>query len=220
MKRFVYLCIVIFLSASCTGGKSKISSARSALDSASYAMGVLQGVSLDRWKDGLPVEFNMNYDLFMEGFKDALNKADSLKPDMYWANDILNKYIVGKIKEKNLAYLNENKKKDGIVTLESGLQYNVITEGSGLSPQPSDTVNVKYKGTTIDGQVFDSREEPMKFHLSGMIKGWIEGIPLMKEGAKYVFYIPPHLAYGDSGRLAGQTLIFEVELVSVIKGAE
>jgi FKBP-type peptidyl-prolyl cis-trans isomerase len=175
---------------------------------------------MDRLKDNLPVEFDMDYDLFMAGFRDVLTKADSLKPDTYWADEIFRKYIVGKVKEKSLAYLDENRKKDSIVVLESGLQYKIVAEGSGKSPLPADTINVKYKGTTIDGQVFDARQEPVKFALSGMIPGWIEGIPLMKEGAKYMFYVPPHLAYGDSGRLGGQTLIFEVELVSVVKGAE
>jgi FKBP-type peptidyl-prolyl cis-trans isomerase len=190
-------------------------------------MGVLYGANTDRLRSNLKIEFNIDYDLFLAGFKDALTKADSLKPDMYWADGVFKSYIDGKVREieakvreKSLAYLDENRKKDSVVVLESGLQYKVITEGSGKSPLPADTINVKYKGTTVEGQVFDMSPEPVKFPLSGMIPGWIEGIPLMKEGAKYMFFIPPHLAYGDSGRMGGQTLIFEVELVSVIRGKE
>jgi len=116
------------------------------------------------------------------------------------------------------AFLAENAKKDGVVTLPSGLQYRVLKEGTGKSPAATDTVTVNYKGTKSDGSEFDSTHKharPAKFQLDHVIKGWAEGLQLMKEGARYELVIPPDLAYGDRGRLANEVLIFDVELISV-----
>jgi len=117
-------------------------------------------------------------------------------------------------------FLAENAKKDGIITTASGLQYQVISEGTGASPSASDNVTVHYKGTTLDGKEFDSsysRGAPATFPLNRVIAGWTEGLQLMKEGAKYRFYIPANLAYGErgAGRDIGpnSALIFEVELI-------
>lgn len=121
------------------------------------------------------------------------------------------------------AFLTANKAKDGVKVTASGLQYKVIEPGSGSSPSARDTVKVHYRGTRIDGTEFDSsykRGEPAEFRLDSVIKGWAEGLQLMKEGAKYKLYIPPQLAYGDRGRLAHQILVFEVELLSVVEPAE
>jgi len=128
--------------------------------------------------------------------------------------------------EKNLkegeAFLQENAKREGVVALPSGLQYEVIEEGTGKSPKPGDEVTVHYRGTLVDGTVFDSsyeRGEPVTFPVEGVIPGWTEALQLMKEGAKWKLFIPPSLAYGERG--AGQvigpnaTLLFEVELISV-----
>jgi len=122
------------------------------------------------------------------------------------------------------AYLEENKKKEGVTVTDSGLQYEVIAEGNadGKSPEATDTVVVHYKGTLIDGTEFDSsysRGKPATFPLNRVIPGWTEGVQLMKEGAKYRFVIPSDLAYGPRG--AGgkigpnETLVFEVELLEV-----
>ncbi len=120
------------------------------------------------------------------------------------------------------AFLAENGKKDNIVTTASGLQYEIIEPGEGASPSASDSVTVHYKGTTIDGNVFDSsydRGAPATFPLNRVIAGWTEGLQLMKEGAKYRFFIPAELAYGErgAGRAIGpnSTLIFDVELLKV-----
>ncbi len=120
------------------------------------------------------------------------------------------------------AFLAENAKKDNIVTTKSGLQYEVLTAGSGKSPAATDNVTVHYKGTTIDGDVFDSsydRGAPATFPLNRVIAGWTEGLQLMQEGAKYRLYIPSNLAYGErgAGRMIGpnSALIFDVELVKV-----
>ena len=116
------------------------------------------------------------------------------------------------------AFLEANKTKAGVQTTASGLQYKIIRKGSGRSPSGRDSVRVHYRGTRVDGTEFDSSYErgtPAEFRLDRVIKGWTEGLQLMKEGAKYELYIPPELAYGNRGRLANQTLIFEVELISV-----
>lgn len=125
--------------------------------------------------------------------------------------------------EKGTQFLAENAKQDGVKTTESGLQFKVIKEGTGKQPKATDTVTVNYKGTHIDGTEFDSsykRGKPISFPLNGVIKGWTEGVQLMKEGAKYQFFIPSNLAYGASGTPGGpiapnETLIFEVELIKV-----
>ena len=130
----------------------------------------------------------------------------------------------GKAKEAGEKFLAENAKKEGVKTTASGLQYKVITEGSGESPTAADEVTVHYKGTLINGEEFDSsiaRGQPVTFPLGNVIEGWTEGVQLMKPGAKYQFFIPSKLAYGERG--AGvkigpnQTLIFEVELIEVKK---
>ena len=128
----------------------------------------------------------------------------------------------GAAKQEGEAFLAENAKKDGVVTLPSGLQYQVLREGDGRKPSATDQVECHYEGTLINGQVFDSsyrRGETATFGLNQVIKGWTEGLQLMQEGAKYRFFIPYQLAYGERG--AGQsippfaTLIFDVELVKV-----
>jgi FKBP-type peptidyl-prolyl cis-trans isomerase FklB len=116
------------------------------------------------------------------------------------------------------AFLQANKTKEGVQVTASGLQYKIIRKGFGRSPSDQDSVRVHYRGTRVDGTEFDSSYErgpPAEFHLDRVIKGWSEGLQLMKEGAMYELYIPPELAYGNLGRLANQTLIFEVELISV-----
>jgi len=120
------------------------------------------------------------------------------------------------------AYLAENAKKPGVTTTASGLQYKVVKDGTGRKPTASDTVTVHYRGTLVDGTEFDSshkRGQPASFPVTGVIAGWTEALQLMKEGAQWQLFIPPDLAYGDRGPLAGQTLIFDVELISAQPGA-
>jgi FKBP-type peptidyl-prolyl cis-trans isomerase FklB len=127
--------------------------------------------------------------------------------------------------EAGQVFLAQNSKKEGVVSLPSGLQYQVLNEGQGNPPAAEDTVTVHYRGTLLDGTEFDSsysRNEPATFPLTGVIKGWTEGLQLMKPGAKYRLFLPPALAYGERG--AGPkigpnaALIFEVELLSVTAG--
>jgi FKBP-type peptidyl-prolyl cis-trans isomerase FklB len=135
--------------------------------------------------------------------------------------------VGGKNKAEGEAFLAANKKKPGVVTLPSGLQYKVITKGKGKSPKATDKVTVNYRGTLIDGTEFDSsykRGEPATFPVNGVIKGWTEALQLMKEGSKWELFIPPDLAYGEkgAGNVIGPnaTLIFEVELLSVGEGGD
>lgn len=124
--------------------------------------------------------------------------------------------------KKGSEFLESNKEKEGVKVTDSGLQYRVIEEGEGKKPGASDRVKVHYKGTLIDGTEFDSsykRDEPAEFAVGGVIKGWQEGIQLMKEGAKYEFVIPAELAYGSIPRPqipANSVLVFEVELLEVL----
>jgi len=124
--------------------------------------------------------------------------------------------------ERAEKFLMENKAKEGVQTLPSGLQYKVIKDGTGKTPKLSDTVSTHYRGTLLDGKEFDSsykRNEPAEFPVSGVIKGWTEALQLMKEGAKWTLYVPPKLAYGERGfpPVIGpnETLIFEIELLKV-----
>lgn len=124
---------------------------------------------------------------------------------------------------KGKAYLEENGKREGVITTKSGLQYEVLTEGTGKSPKATDKVRCHYEGRLTDGSVFDSsyqRGEPADFGLNQVIAGWTEGVQLMKEGAKYRFHIPYLLGYGERGAGASippyATLVFDVELIKVL----
>jgi len=129
-------------------------------------------------------------------------------------------------KQEGLRFLEENKGKEGVKTTESGLQYLVEKEGTGPKPAAEDIVEVHYKGTLLNGDVFDSsydRGQTVKFPLNRVIPGWTEGLQLMNKGAKYKFWIPSDLAYGDTGNQRigpGETLIFEVELISFEKAPQ
>jgi len=146
------------------------------------------------------------------------------------AQVMLNEYFENKAKEdaqaaiaEGAAYLEQNGKREGVTTTKSGLQYEVLTEGTGKSPKATDKVRCHYEGRLIDGSVFDSsyqRGEPADFGLNQVITGWTEGVQLMKEGAKYRFHIPYVLGYGERGAGAQippySTLVFDVELIKVL----
>jgi len=201
------------------------------LDSASYAFGLAMASNLK--SGGLE---SLNYDLLTKGLKDAFNKdAKPLMTEQASQSAINNLFeSLSKVREakervkfeptikEGETFLAQNKTKPGIKTTASGLQYEVITEGTGTQPKGTDKVTVHYKGTLLNGFEFDSsykRNEPTSFGLNQVIPGWTEGVALMKEGGKYRFFIPYKLAYGARG--AGQdippysTLIFEVELIKV-----
>lgn len=171
-----------------------------------------------------------------ESFKDAVKVAfDGGTPEMSpeEAQKLINEYLedlqqkaTEAAQAESKAFLDENAKKEGVKVTASGLQYKVIKEGEGAQPTAEDEVTVHYTGKLLNGTVFDSsvsRGEPATFPLNRVIPGWTEGVQLMKEGAKYEFFIPSDLAYGPQGIPNAipphSTLIFEVELIKVIKKA-
>jgi FKBP-type peptidyl-prolyl cis-trans isomerase FklB len=198
-------------------------------DKASYSIGYDIGETFKKQK------VELNPDTLFGGLKDALagkeallTKEDREKTLQAFQKEMMEKQMAAskEAATKNAAegekFLTENKKKDGVKTTASGLQYKVLKEGSGVSPKETDTVVVNYKGTLLDGTEFDSsykRNEPASFQVNRVVKGWIEALQLMKPGAKYQLFIPAALAYGErgAGQLIGPnaTLIFEVELLSI-----
>ena len=201
------------------------------MDKVSYALGLGIGQQLAQMGAS-----DLNIDDFAQAIKDVISGSE-LKVQHRDAQQIVQDYfakkeeklnaeraVQGKAhKEAGEKYLADNAKKDGVVTLPSGLQYQVLKEGNGKKPSAKDTVKCHYEGFLIDGTVFDSsvqRGEPATFPLQQVIAGWTEGLQLMQEGAKYRFFIPYRLAYGEGG--AGQmippyaALIFDVELIEVV----
>lgn len=192
------------------------------LDSVSYSLGILLGSSIE--KAGIK---DYNETLFMQGLKDVTGEQEkALSTDE--ANIVINTYLARLNEMKasvNLLegkkFLEENGKKEGVIILPSGLQYKVIREGEGTSPVDTSIVTVHYTGTLISGEVFDSsieRGEPAQFPVNGVIAGWTEALQLMKPGANWILYIPPHLGYGEYGTRGiepNSVLIFDVQLLSV-----
>ncbi|MDF9829884.1 FKBP-type peptidyl-prolyl cis-trans isomerase [Parabacteroides sp. PF5-6] len=201
------------------------------LDSASYSLGILNGDGFRKNITTVPGG-SVNIDLLLAGFEEALRDENAkTKLTMEEANAFVQEYFTrvqaeeaNKTKEEGDKFLEENKAKPGVITTESGLQYQVITEGTGERPTATDRVKVHYTGTLLDGKVFDStadRGEPAEFGVGQVIRGWTEGLQIMPVGSKYIFWIPADLAYGERG--AGQdikanaTLKFEVELLEILK---
>lgn len=200
------------------------------MDKLSYALGIGIGSQLA----GMGAK-ELNIDDFAQAIKDVISGA-GLKVDNAEAQTLVQNFFqeqeakqqaaaaeAGKAaKAAGEAFLAENAKKDGVVTLLSGLQYQVLKEGNGKKPSATDQVVCHYEGTLIDGTVFDSsykRNEPATFGLNQVIAGWTEGVQLMSEGAKYRFFIPYNLAYGERGAGAQippfAALVFDVELIQV-----
>ena len=194
------------------------------MEKISYALGLGIGQQLK----SMNIE---NFDIkeFSRSIEDVMAGRDT---DMTAreAQVMLSEYFQKKEKEqaeeniaKGKAYLEENGKREGVITTKSGLQYEVLTEGTGKSPKATDKVRCHYEGRLTDGSVFDSsyqRGEPADFGLNQVIAGWTEGFQLMKEGAKYRFHIPYLLGYGERGAGASippyATLVFDVELIKVL----
>jgi len=203
-------------------------------DKASYIIGFQIGQDFKRsYMD------EINVDLLARAIKDVLADVDPAMEDAEM-QEVMQKYMAEqKVKQQALhaqdlekngadakAYLDENGKKDGVITLPSGLQYTILTEGSGDVPKTTDTVRVHYKGTLLDGKTFDSsydRGEPVEFPVTGVIKGWTEALQLMPVGSKWQLVIPSELAYGEQGNQAippNSLLVFDVELLAIVDAAE
>ena len=194
------------------------------MDKFSYGLGM--GIGQNLLSMGVQ---DMNVEDFVKGLKDVLTGA---KPEMSHseAQAVVNEHFrklaeeaYTQNKASGEAFLAENAKKEGVTVLPSGLQYEVITAGNGKKPSATDRVQCHYEGTLIDGTIFDSsikRGEPAVFGVNQVIKGWVEALQLMEEGAKWRLYIPYDMAYGEHG--AGEmippysALIFDVELIKVL----
>jgi FKBP-type peptidyl-prolyl cis-trans isomerase len=217
---FLFTCAFCF-----AGEKTELKDQR---DKESYSLGYQFGQSLRTQR------LDINLEVYKSGIQDALSGAKpQLSPEEInkTISDLQKRVMAAHQKEfkekaeKNLSagkvFLQENKKKEGVKSLPSGLQYKVLMEGSGKTPKANDEVTVNYRGTLIDGAEFDSsykRGTPATFQVNKVIRGWTEALQLMKEGSKWQLFIPPELAYGERGGGTippNSTLIFEVELISV-----
>lgn len=230
--------VVVALISSCGSGVTGGGSMKSFEDSHSYVLGADFGRQMMDTKKNLEEKgkLNFNMDLVLQGFSDSKDTTklkftpDQTKGIITRFNETMKKkQQEADAEKKGLSdkFLEENKTKEGVKTTASGLQYKVISSGAGgASPAISDTVTVHYTGTLLNGEKFDSsidRGQPAKFLLGNVIKGWQEGLQLMKPGDKYILYIPSDLGYGPmgdgSGRIGGnEMLIFDVELIGFKKG--
>ena len=227
MALVLFICLALF--SACSKGEKP---APGALDKdTSYAFGMLIAEQM-----GL-VDLSFDYYAFMEGYRD-FNEARETRFSREQAGEKISEAINRlqaahnekmqlegeKHREEGAAFMTENGNRSGVTTTQSGLQYEVITQGNGEKPGAGDRVRVHYEGTLIDGTVFDSsyqRGEPVEFGLGMVIRGWTEGVQLMNVGSTYRFVIPSDLAYGPNG--AGDiippnaTLVFKIELLGIVK---
>jgi FKBP-type peptidyl-prolyl cis-trans isomerase FklB len=233
MKKLVVIAIIMSLGlVSCSRDKVDKSDLKTLKDKASYAIGLDFGRSMRK------NQMDVDADKILAGIRDGLKSdtskvltdveiekiMDQFQQDLIAKQQKKMKEDADKNKKEGEAFLKENSKKAGVVTLPSGLQYKVVASGKGKKPAATDKVVVNYRGTFINGKEFDSsikRGQPAVFPVSGIIKGWTEALLLMSVGDKWTLYIPSDLAYGDRGAGGiippGATIIFEVELLDINK---
>ncbi len=238
-KPFRMLAIVLAaasLATACNKQDGDSAATAGALESDAQKFGYAIGVDLGRSLQ--PVKQDVDVEALKAGLDDSFSGGTPKLDDA--AREEIKNTVAKKMQERQLQertaqadkakgegekFLAENGKKEGVKTTASGLQYEVLTEGKGTKPTAADRVTVHYKGTLLNGEEFDSsysRGQPVTFPLANVIPGWTEGVQLMTPGSKYKFVIPSELAYGERG--AGvkigpnETLVFEVELISVEKG--
>lgn len=227
----IYLLVIglVVAVSSCKPGGSSNVKLETSIDSVSYAIGVMVGSNNKKQLESAPGSKDMKLEFMAEAFR-AASLGEDTKISEEDAGTLIRKYFQEASQreaqenlEKGNAFLEKNKEKDGVVTTESGLQYKVITEGTGEKPAATDKVKVHYHGTLLDGTVFDSsvdRGEPAEFKVNQVIKGWSEALQLMPVGSKWKLFIPSDLAYGARG--AGgkigpnSVLTFEVELLEIV----
>ncbi len=230
IKSFLlFFAVVSFIATSCQNGGTGKVSLKTDIDSTSYALGVLIAQQNKQSLESVPGGDQINIDLLAAGFRQVL-KGDSTEMSAEEANEMVSGFfqkMSEKVAQENLeegnAFLEKNKAREGVTTTESGLQYEIIKEGTGPKPVDEDVVKVHYHGTLMDGKVFDSsvdRGEPAQFPVGGVIPGWVEALKLMPVGSKWKIYLPANLGYGERG--AGgdiepnSALIFEVELLEIV----
>jgi len=221
--------LIIALFFGCKGQTTtgtKVTELNNEIDSVSYSLGfnVASSVKAQGMED-------INVDALAQAFRDALDEDATPIIDDTQARQVLQTYFTElqakqseSLRKEGEEFLAENKNKPGVVTLSSGLQYEVMVEGTGAKPAATDRVKTHYHGTLVDGTVFDSsveRGEPISFAVNGVIPGWTEALQLMNVGSKWKLFVPYNLAYGErgSGPVIGpySTLIFEVELLDIEK---
>lgn len=232
MKKFAIVIIAasaaVMAISSCAGtyqkGDRMPETTTAQIDTISYALGMYYGKMVTSSPFG---ELNLNQ--MKKGFKDVLNEEETMLEEQDIVM-LIQSYLRDRMAyeserslEEGTEFLAANKEKEGVVETESGLQYKIEVEGTGIAPEETDTVEVNYEGRLIDGTVFDSsydRGESVRFPLNRVIKGWTEGLTYAKEGGKIQLYVPAELGYGQrgSGPIPGNsTLIFDIELVKVYK---
>ena len=233
LRTFIYvtaLVLTVGVAGCQNAGKKGEVKLASKNDSVSYSLGVLIGENQKQQMKSAPGVDQLNKDILLDAFQKAF-KGDSVQIKPEKASEAVRNFFTDAAKhegDKNLKagedFLADNKTKAGVITLPSGLQYEIMETGNGPIPKATDQVKCDYHGTTIDGKVFDSsveRGEPATFPVSGVIPGWTEALQLMPVGSKWKLFIPAALAYGERG--AGQdikpnsTLIFEVKLLEILK---
>jgi FKBP-type peptidyl-prolyl cis-trans isomerase FklB len=224
----IVLCAVLVTTPVVAAEKQELKTQK---DKVSYVIGLDMGNSLKKNMVDVDTE------ILIRGLKDALSGANPLMTEQEMKETIMAlqkdlqakqqeqaKALAEKNKKEGETFLAENKKKRGVITMPSGLQYKILANGKGQSPKATDTVTVNYKGTLVDGTEFDSsykRGQPATFTVNGVIPGWTEALQLMKEGSKWQLFVPSNLAYGERGAGGAvgpnAVLIFEVELISIKK---
>ncbi|WP_297099348.1 FKBP-type peptidyl-prolyl cis-trans isomerase [uncultured Draconibacterium sp.] len=227
---YVFVVALIVAATSCQQGGPAAVKLETSADSVSYAIGVLVGANNKQQLETAPGSSEMNIEAMAAAFRLA-SLGEEVEIAEEDANAIVQNFFrqaADRESQANLEegnkFLEENKAREGVTTTESGLQYEVLTEGTGAKPTATDRVRVHYHGTLIDGTVFDSsvdRGEPAVFGVNQVIPGWTEALQLMPVGSKWKVFIPSDLAYGPRGAGAdigpNSALIFEVELLEIVK---
>ncbi len=224
MKKILTLGLILALFCYTQSVKAQNTTSMTKEQKLSYALGANFGLQVAH------DHIDLDTETFTQGVKDGMAGQNQLTDQemqeifMQLQQDLQAKQAnaANEAKAAGQKFLEENKTKEGIKTTASGLQYKVITEGTGPKPTATSKVTVKYTGRLIDGTIFDSTDnnggQPISFGLNQVIKGWTEGLQLMPTGSKYTFYIPSDLGYGDNGAggviPGGATLIFDIELLS------
>jgi len=230
-KSIILMGSAVLIMAGCSDNSLTTKSVKltNATDSASYALGILIGENNKKNLESSPAGEKFNQDLLINGFVLTM-KGEEGQITSEESQTIVQAFFKKVSEEESTkneaegkAFLEKNKTKEGVVTTESGLQYKIIKKGTGKIPTDKETVECNYKGTLIDGTEFDSSEKnggPVKFQVGQVIPGWTEALKLMPVGSKWELYIPSEIAYGPrgAGKVIGPntTLIFEVELVSIV----